>query len=114
MIITIAVVAIFVVALVFAVARSLLIAAQAKREKDEVQEERDKIERQRLELCEQNERIQDQLLLARLNDEQVAIVEANSTDLDRQIPDIFKLKWQTLVFEGRLGSGSFGDCFKGT
>ena len=53
------------------------------------------------------------LLLTQLNAEQVAMVEANSRDLDSQVPVFFKLDWKGIVFEGRLGSGSFGDCYRG-
>lgn len=41
------------------------------------------------------------------------MVEANSRDLDSQVPVFFKLDWKGIVFEGRLGSGSFGDCYRG-
>ena len=62
---------------------------------------------------EQNKKIQDQLMLTQLNAKQAAIVEANSIDIDEQVPAALKLNWRALIFEGRLGSGSFGDCFKG-
>ena len=44
---------------------------------------------------------------------QQAIVEANTSNLHEGLAEMYELNWRTLVFEGRLGSGSFGDCFKG-
>ena len=94
------------VVVVFIVARIAIALAQAKSEKA-------RAERHAAELYETNLQIQDQLMLTQLNAKQVAIVEANSGDLDKEVPVMFKLNWRVLVFEGRLGSGSFGDCFKG-
>ena len=89
-------------------------------EKAKAQREQEETEQQRLELLEQNKRIeeqnkqiQDQLLLTQLNSKQVAIVEANSSDLDKEVQAVFQLNWRDLLFEGRLGSGSFGDCYQG-
>ena len=118
---------IVIVSLVFFAARSQLIASKATKRKEAIQSQQMvlveenkrqsiRIEAQNKEIQEQkrkNKEIQDQLLLARLNSKQVAIVEASSLDLDEQIPAVFKLNWRSLLFEGRLGSGSFGDCFKG-
>ena len=113
------------------IARSKLfaaeVAAEAQREREEAQREREEAQREReaaeqreLELVEenkrieeQNKRIQDQLMLTQLNAKQVAIVEANSSDLDKQVPAMFQINWRDLLFEGRLGSGSFGDCYRG-
>ena len=123
-IIIVSVVTIVVVALIFMIARSNLFAAkaaaEAEREREEAQREREEAERRERELLEHNERIQeqnrqiqDQLLLTQLNAKQVAIVDANSLDLDKQVPAMFQLNWRDLLFEGRLGSGSFGDCYSG-
>ena len=115
------------VAAVFAVARSQLFAAKAKKEKDEIEEQRldlldenekmreenKKIQEENKKMQEQNKKIQDQLMLTQLNAKQAAIVEANSIDIDDHVPAALKLNWRALIFEGRLGSGSFGDCFKG-
>ena len=94
------------VVVVFVVARIVL-------ELIKVKDEKAKAEQSAAELRETNLKIQDQLMLTQLNDKQVAVVEANSSDLDKQVPAVFKLDWRVLLFEGRLGSGSFGDCFKG-
>ena len=105
------------ISLVFTIARSKLFAegvlAEAKREREEAQQRELELVEQNKKMEEQNKRIQDQLLLTQLNAKQVAIVEANSLDLDKQIPACFRLNWRGLKFEGRLGSGSFGDCYKG-
>ena len=106
------------------IARSTLfaakVAAEAQREREQAQREREEAEQRELELLEQNKRIeeqnrriQDQLMLTQLNAKQVAVVEANSSDLDKQVPAVFQLNWRDLLFEGRLGSGSFGDCYSG-
>ena len=94
------------VVVVFFVARIILELAK-------VNDEKAKAEQRAAELRETNLKIQDQLMLTQLNAKQVAIVEANSLNLDTQVPAVFKLNWRVLLFEARLGSGSFGDCFKG-
>ena len=118
---------IVVVSLVFFAARSQIIAAYAEKKREEVethrvalaeeneriQEQNERIQEQNEKIQEQNKKIQDQLMLTQLNAKQVAIVEANSLNLDEQVPAMFKLNWRDLLFEARLGSGSFGDCFKG-
>ena len=122
--IAVTVVVIIVISLIFMIARSKLfaaeVAAEAQREREEAQREREEAEQRERELLEQNQRIeeqnrriQDQLMLTQLNEKQVAIVEANSLDLDKQVPAMFQLNWRDLLFEGRLGSGSFGDCYRG-
>ena len=94
------------VVVVFFVARIILKLAKANDEKA-------KAEQRAAELRESNLKIQDQLMLTQLNAKQVAIVEGNSSDLEKQVPAVFQLDWHVLLFEARLGSGSFGDCFKG-
>ena len=94
------------IALIFVLARVILALAQAKDEKAEAETLAE-------ELRQANIKIQDQLMLSKLNAEQVAIVEANSDSLDQLVPLALKLDWRSLVFEGRLGSGSFGDCYRG-
>ena len=94
------------VVVVFFVARIIIELAK-------VNDEKAKAEQRAAELRETNIKIQDQLMLTQLNPKQVEIVEANSSDLDSQVPAVFKLDYLVLLFEGRLGSGSFGDCFKG-
>ena len=94
------------VVVVFVVARIVFELAK-------VNDEKAKAEQRAAELRETNIKIQDQLMLTQLNAKQVAIVEASSSDLDKQVPSLFKLDWHVLLFESRLGSGSFGDCYKG-
>ena len=89
------------------------VAAEAEREREEAEERERELLEQNKRIEEQNRRIQDQLMLTQLNAKQVAIVEANSSDLDKQVPAVFQLNWRDLLFEGRLGSGSFGDCYSG-
>merc|ERR1719230_1980867 len=99
------------------VARSKLfaaeVAAEAEREREEAEQRELELLEQNKRIEEQNRRIQDQLMLTQLNAKQVAIVEANSMDLDKQVPAVFQIDWRALLFEGRLGSGSFGDCYRG-
>ncbi len=94
------------VVVVFFVARIILELAK-------VNDEKAKAEQHAAELRETNLKIQNQLMLTQLNAKQVAIVKAKSLHLDEQVPAVYKLNWRVLLFEGRLGSGSFGDCFKG-
>ena len=51
--------------------------------------------------------------LNRLDAKQAKMVETNAGDLEDNIPAHFKIDWKALQFLKRLGSGSFGDCFKG-
>ncbi len=99
------------------VARSKLfaakVAAEAQREREEAGQREQELLEKNNEIEEQNKRIKDQLLLTQLNAKQAAIVDANSVDLDENVPAVFRLNWRNLFFEGRLGSGSFGDCYKG-
>ena len=109
-----------IIGVTFALLRLLMGLQRANEGKAKAQREQEETEQQRLELLEQNKRIeeqnkhiQDQLMLTQLNTKQVAIVEANSSDFDKQVPALFQLNWRDLLFEGRLGSGSFGDCYRG-
>ena len=109
-----------IIGVTFALLRLLLGLQKANKEKLMAQRKQEEAEQRELELLEQkkrieeqNRRIQDQLMLTQLNANQVAIVEANSSDLDKQVPTVFQVDWRDLLFEGRLGSGSFGDCYKG-
>ena len=64
-------------------------------------------------LLEQNKRIQDQLALRELTQEQTVIVHAGAEALETAVPARFKIDSKTITFEALLGSGSFGDCYKG-
>ena len=61
-----------------------------------------------------NAKLQNQLMLTKLNDNQVAMVKSNASIIDGKVPAHLKLHWRILKFLDRLGSGSFGDCYKGT
>ena len=108
---------IFIICLVFVTARSKLfaveVAAEAQREREEAEQRELELREQNERIEQQNKQIQDQLLLTQLNSEQVAIVEANSMELDEHVRAAFQLNWRDLLFEARLGSGSFGDCYRG-
>ena len=43
---------------------------------------------------------------------QTAMIKYSSFQIDGAIASIFELDWRILKFHERLGSGSFGDCFK--
>ena len=97
---------VIIIGVIFALVRLLMNLRRAHDEKAIAQKRASELRRVNL-------KIQDQLMLTQLNAKQVAIVEANSQDLDRQVPLVFKLNWRTVTFESRLGSGTFGDCYKG-
>ena len=48
-----------------------------------------------------------------LSSGQTAMVKANAGDLGGKVDASFQLNWRRLKYEKRLGSGSFGDCYKG-
>ena len=94
------------IATIFVLAQVVLALSRAKTEKANA-------ERHAAELRNANIKFKEQLMLSQLNAKQAAIVEADSKDLDKEIPSALKLDWRSLVFEARLGSGAFGDCYKG-
>ena len=104
--IIVTVVIIIIVALVFAVARSQLLATAVQRDRDEIEE-------QRVQLLEQNKRIQKQLSLNLPTEIQTKIVHAGTAALEAEVPAKFKISSKQITFELLLGSGSFGDCYKG-
>ena len=106
-VVAITVAVIVVIVLVFAIARSQLFAAEANRERDEA-------DRQRVELLEQNKRIQEQLALNALSEEQAEIVHEGAAALEARVPTRFKISSKKITFESLLGSGSFGDCYRGS
>ncbi len=61
-----------------------------------------------------NAKLQNQLMLTKLNESQVAMVKNNASVIEGKVPAHLKLHWRILKFLDRLGSGSFGDCYKGT
>ena len=78
-------VVIVVIALVFGIARSSMLAARAEREKDEA-------EVQRLELLEMNKKIQKELSLNSLNHEQSELVHAGAAALEAVVPARYKIR----------------------
>ena len=61
-----------------------------------------------------NERIKNEVALAGLNDMQLQLVHENSSDIDKNVKPMFKLNWRDLKFQLTLGSGTFGDCYRGS
>ena len=116
--IAVTVVVIIVISLIFALARTNLfaakVAAEAQREREEADEAREMAEAKVLELRETNLKIRKELKLSGLNEDQVQIVKNKSSRIRELVPSVYKLEWATLLFEARLGSGSFGDCYRGT
>ena len=49
-----------------------------------------------------------------MSKEQKEMVKESEPELLDLVPPHFKLFWKSLKFQMRLGSGSFGDCYKGT
>ena len=116
--IAVTVVVIIVISLIFALARTNLfaakVAAEAQREREEADEAREMAEAKVLELRETNLKIRKELQLSGLNKDQTQIVKNKSSRIRELVPSVYRLEWTTLLFEARLGSGSFGDCYKGT
>ena len=48
-----------------------------------------------------------------LNDMQVQLVQANASDIDKNVRPEFHLDWKKIKFVRLLGSGTFGDCYLG-
>ena len=48
----------------------------------------------------------------KLDKEQTKMVKAAAPTLLDAVPSMYKVQWRLFRFEKRLGSGSFGDCFK--
>ena len=72
-----------------------------------------KAREQRVTLLKENAKMQKQLMMNTLDKKQVQIVEQHVPKLLEDVPSYFELNWRELVFQARLGTGSFGDCFKG-
>ena len=70
-------------------------------------------EKKKAEVLEKTAKIQEEMMLNSLDDEQVKIVRAHASDIEGQVHPRFKLDWRLLKFLKRIGSGSFGDCFMG-
>ena len=59
-----------------------------------------------------NAEITSELEMNRLGKGQVQIVKANDHNLDQVRGS--QVNWREITFEGTLGSGTFGDCYKGS
>ena len=80
---------------------------------DRTNSAKEKLEEEVSALALQNKKIREEVALSGLTDMQVRLVEENSSDIERNIRPEFKLKWRAVDFEVLLGSGTFGDCYKG-
>ena len=100
-------------AAVFALAHSQLKVTEIKRVRDALETEKVLLLEQKVELQEQNKKIQDELALRALNDKQVKVVHAGAAMLEAEVPERFRIASTDITFEALLGSGSFGDCYKG-
>ena len=72
-----------------------------------------KVELQRRELLDRNRQIQSELAVHQLSKAQTEIVHAGAAELEAVVPHRFKISSKEITFEALLGSGSFGDCYKG-
>ena len=41
-------------------------------------------------------------------------LQENTSDIEENVPAKFKLEWSNIKFAVLLGSGTFGDCYKGS
>ena len=99
--------ALIVVVLIFGHARAHIASAKAN-------DARALAEAKLVTLREANLRIRKELKLHGLNNTQAKIVKAGSSKISDLLPPEYRLNWHALVFEAHIGSGTFGDCFKGT
>ena len=60
-----------------------------------------------------NDKIRKELETNGLSDEQRNLVDANSNFISSSVPSRFVIDFEDLTFETHLGSGAFGDAFKG-
>jgi len=99
--------ALIVVVLIFGQAKAYIESAKAN-------DARAVAEAKVVKLREANLKIRNELKLAGLNKQQVKIVKEQSSRIADIVSPVYKLDWGTIAFEKRLGSGTFGDCYKGT
>ena len=71
------------------------------------------LERDLEELEVQNKKIKAQFAASGLNESQLQLVKKNASSISRNLRPEFKLGWHAITFSRLLGSGSFGDCYKG-
>ena len=105
---------IIIIGVVFALLRLLRGMRKAEKDRDVMKKMKDDIDLERRDLLEQNEKIQQQLALTALSEEQAEIVHAGAAALEDDVPERFKIDSSHITFEALLGSGSFGDCYKGS
>lgn len=60
-----------------------------------------------------NDKIRKELKTNGLSDEQRNLVEAKADEISSVVPTRFVIDFEDLTFETLLGSGAFGDAFKG-
>ena len=106
--IVVSVVVLALVAGVFTVARLVIAVLRAS-------DDAANAELRMVELRERNMKIQEELNLNQLNQKQLNMIRANKDQIEAHIPVMLQLEldYHELKFEERLGSGSFGDCYKG-
>ena len=61
-----------------------------------------------------NERIRNEVAISGLTEMQVQYVNANASDIEKNVHPKFHLDWKRIKFMLLLGSGTFGDCYKGS
>ena len=72
------------------------------------------VESENAKLREQNMKIKGELKAHRFTLAQSLMVNANRNEIEDEVSPHLKLNWENIKFEERLGSGAFGDCFKGS
>ena len=98
---------IFVVAALFAIVKLCFLLSESE-------DARAKVELQAEELKMANVAIRKEIGCNRLDEDQEALIAEGRFKIEDHVDKKFKLHWRELKFEKSLGSGSFGDCFKGT
>ena len=101
---------IFVTALVFAVGYLLNLLEIVKTDAVKAEEE---ARAREVELRRKHSQIQDKLLAQALDHTQLAIIGRGAEELLEFVDASFLCDWREIKYERRLGSGSFGDCYKG-
>ena len=98
---------IFVLGALFAILKLCFLLSESEHARAKVQEEAE-------ELKIANAAIRKEIGCDRLDEDQEALVAKGKYKIEDHVDGKFKLHWRELKFEKSLGSGSFGDCFKGT
>ena len=109
-VVIVSIVVMFMTGAIFAVARlsNLLVAV-----KTEAEQASHEARRREAEMLKRTKQIQDRLLMQTLDLKQVGIVDKGIKDLIENVDPQLLLDFRSIVYDKRLGSGSFGDCYKG-